>query len=56
MQIKPIAASNSLANIPTAELHAELIRRDGVRTVFLGPEDRLTHTVQGPAWVVVNRD
>jgi len=45
-----------LRDIPTCDLQQELNRRDGVQCVFLGPEDTLTKTVKGPAWVVINRD
>lgn len=45
-----------LTKVTTCELHAELIKRDGVTAVFLGPDDRITKTVRGPAWVIVNRD
>ena len=45
-----------LSEVPTCDLHRELIRREGVEAVFLGPKDEITKTVRGPAWVVVNRD
>lgn len=45
-----------LLEIPTCELHYELIKREGVTAVFLGPDDEIKKTVRGPAWVVVNRD
>jgi hypothetical protein len=45
-----------LSQIPTCDLHRELIKREGVSAVFLGPQDRITKTVQGPAWVIVNAD
>lgn len=45
-----------LSTIPTCDLHRELIRREGVEAVFLGPNDKITKEVRGPAWVVVNRD
>lgn len=45
-----------LSDVPTYELHAELIRREGVSAVFLGPQDEIKKVVQGPAWVIVNRD
>ena len=48
--------TKTLADVPTVELHAELIRREGVTAVFLGPEERITRVVRGPAWVIVNRD
>ncbi|WP_417733329.1 BC1881 family protein [Roseovarius sp.] len=41
---------------PTCALNAELLKREGVSAVFLGPEDKLTKVIQGPAWVIVNRD
>ncbi|MFG5380111.1 BC1881 family protein [Yoonia sp. R2-816] len=46
----------TLRDIPTCDLQRELSRREGVQAVFLGPDDKLTKTVQGPAWVTVNRD
>ena len=46
----------SLSDIATVDLHRELIKRDGVTAVFLGPKDEITKTVRGPAWVLVNRD
>lgn len=45
-----------LTNVPTCDLHKELIRREGISSVFLGPEDELRKVVSGPAWVIVNRD
>lgn len=45
-----------LADVPTCELHAELIKRGGITAVFLGPEDEIKKVVRGPAWVIVNRD
>ena len=45
-----------LQDIPTCDLHKELIRREGVEALFLGPKDEMTKHVRGPAWVVVNRD
>lgn len=45
-----------LSDVPTSELHAELIKREGVTAVFLGPNDTLAKEVRGPAWVIVNRD
>lgn len=45
-----------LSGIPTCDLNRELIRREGVQAVFLGPKDTLSNTVRGPAWVIVNRD
>lgn len=47
---------NPLTNVPTCDLHAELILREGVEAVFLGPEDEIKKHVRGPAWVIVNRD
>lgn len=46
----------ALADVETCDLNREMLRRDGVEAVFLGPEDRLTKTHFGPAWVIVNRD
>ena len=51
-----ISSARTLQDIPTYELQRELARREGVQAIFLGPDDKLTKTVQGPAWVVVNRD
>lgn len=45
-----------LSKVTTAELHQELIKREGVTATFLGPQDSLTQTVRGSAWVIVNRD
>ncbi|MGC9368819.1 MAG: BC1881 family protein [Paracoccaceae bacterium] len=45
-----------LSDVQTCELHAELIKREGVSAVFLGPKDEITKTVRGPAWVIVNQD
>ena len=45
-----------LEAISTSDLHNELIKREGVTAVFLGPEDEIKKTVRGPAWVIVNRD
>ncbi|WP_108813545.1 BC1881 family protein [Loktanella sp. Alg231-35] len=45
-----------LTNITTCELHRELLKREGVQSCFLGPEDKLFQVVRGPAWVIVNRD
>lgn len=45
-----------LSDVPTCVLHAELIKREGVTAIFLGPEDRINKAVRGPAWVIVNRD
>jgi hypothetical protein len=45
-----------LTNVPTKDLQAEMLRREGVSAVFLGPKDEITRHVQGPAWVIVNRD
>lgn len=45
-----------LSDVPTCELHSELIKREGVTAVFLGPDDEIKKTVRGPAWVIVNRD
>lgn len=45
-----------LSQVPTCDLHRELIKRDGVSAVFLGPQDRITKTVKGPAWLIVNTD
>lgn len=49
-------AKASLADFSTKDLHEELIKRNGVDAICLGPEDRITKTVFGPAWVIVNRD
>lgn len=46
----------SLRGIPTCKLHRELLQREGIDAVFLGPEDKITKTVKGPAWLIVNRD
>jgi hypothetical protein len=46
----------SLTDVPTCELNAELIKREGVHAVFLGPDDKITKSVQDSAWVIVNRD
>ncbi len=45
-----------LAGVPTVDLHRELMKREGVTAIFLGPEDEIKKTVRGPAWVIVNRD
>lgn len=45
-----------LEKVPTCKLHAELIKREGVSAVFLGPDDEIRKVVRGPAWVIVNRD
>lgn len=49
-------AKPDLSQISTWDLHRELTKREGVEAVFLGPNDTITKTVRGPAWVVVNRD
>ncbi|NDK36939.1 BC1881 family protein [Rhodovulum sulfidophilum] len=46
----------SLSDVATCDLHNELIKREGVTAVFLGPDDKITKTVHGPAWIIVNRD
>jgi hypothetical protein len=46
----------SLSDVPTSELNAELVKREGVQAVFLGPDDKITKSVRGPACVIVNRD
>lgn len=46
----------SLGGFPTCELHRELLKRAGIDAVFLGPEDKITKTVKGPAWLIINRD
>jgi hypothetical protein len=46
----------TLQDISTCELQRELSRREGVQVIFLGPDDMITKTVLGPAWLVVNRD
>lgn len=45
-----------LSQVPTCDLHEELIKREGVSAFFLGPDDEIKETVRGPAWVIVNRD
>jgi len=45
-----------LDRVSTAELNAELVKREGVTATFLGPEDELKKVVRGPACVIVNRD
>jgi hypothetical protein len=45
-----------LSQVPTCDLHRELIKREGVEAFFLGPNDTITKEVRGPAWVIVNRD
>lgn len=45
-----------LTDVPTSEIHNELIRREGVSALFLGPEDKITKVVRGPAWAIINRD
>lgn len=45
-----------LDEVPTCDLHAEFIKREGVSAIFLGPDDEIKKTVRGPAWVIVNRD
>lgn len=51
-----VKANADLSKVPTCDLHRELINREGVEAVFLGPQDSITKTVRGPAWVIVNRD
>ncbi len=51
-----MSPAQALHDVPTCELHRELIRREGVQAMFLGPDDKVTKTVQGPAWLVINRD
>ena len=51
-----MSPTRSLADVPTCDLHEELIRREGVEAFFLGPKDQVTKHVRGPAWVIVNRD
>jgi|TARA_R110002124_G_scaffold235667_1_gene400956 hypothetical protein len=48
--------TRSLADVSTCDLNQELIRRDGVEAIFLGPRDSITKEVRGPAWLIVNRD
>jgi hypothetical protein len=50
------ALKADLSQIQTCDLHRELIKREGVESVFLGPEDSITKVVRGPAWLIVNRD
>ena len=45
-----------LSSIATPDINGELIGRAGVEAMFLGPDDRLTKTLFGPAWVIVSRD
>ncbi len=45
-----------LTEVPTCDLHQELIGRDGIEAIFLGPDDAITKAVRGPAWVIINRD
>ncbi|MDE4176357.1 BC1881 family protein [Phaeobacter sp. PT47_59] len=54
--VESIPGRADLSEIPTCDLHAELIKREGVTATFLGPEDELKKVVRGPAWVIVNRD
>ncbi|WP_410056074.1 BC1881 family protein [Roseobacter sp. HKCCA0434] len=45
-----------LAHTLTRDLNDELIKREGVNAIFRGPDDTITKTVRGPAWVLINRD
>ena len=45
-----------LSQVQTCDLHRELVKREGVDAVFLGPDDKITKIVRGPAWIIVNRD
>ena len=56
LPMNDMAPPISLTDVATVDLHREIIKRDGVTAVFLGPKDEITKTVRGPAWVVVNRD
>ena len=49
-------SATSLTHVSTRDLHNELIKREGVTAVFLGPDDELKSVVRGPAWIIVNRD
>ncbi|MDE4274767.1 BC1881 family protein [Phaeobacter gallaeciensis] len=55
-QVESIPHRADLSEIPTCDLHDELIKREAVTATFLGPEDELKKVVRGPAWVIVNRD
>lgn len=46
----------NLDQVPTRDIMAELIRREGVSATFLGPYDEMSKVVHGPAWVIVNQD
>lgn len=58
-----------LSNIPTCELHAELVKRSGVKEIIIGVDEELTMTrredtcrfeaqptVTGPARILINED
>lgn len=51
-----MSRAQALKEVQTVDLHEELIRREGVEALFLGPEDEIVKHVRGPAWVIVNRD
>jgi hypothetical protein len=48
--------TDDLSKVPTCALNAELIKREGVSSLFLGPDDEIKKVGRGPAWIVVNRD
>lgn len=51
-----MAPQKMLADVPTSELNNEIVRREGVSALFLGPDDKITKVVRGPAWLIINRD
>ena len=46
----------TLAVAETCEVHDEFCRREGVEARWVGPTDSYTVDVDGPCWVIVNRD
>lgn len=64
-----IAKTIDLSNVPTNELHAELVKREKIKEIVLSPEQSLSitqweesfqfeplPTVQGPARILINED